>query len=114
MPMFPEDYKTRVLIHQRGETVDGVLYNVTPEQLEAIRMYTGEGVVTQAVELPLGDHEVAGHAEAHFLKRGLTWSDLPHEEREIFPNGREATLRSARETHRRWQEALHRHPGERR
>lgn len=112
--MFPPDYKTRVLVNQTGASVVGKLYNLTPEQLEAVRMYTGEGVVTQAVELPLGDHEVTGHAEAHFLKGGLMWVELREEEREIFPNGREATLQSARETHRRWQESLHRHPGERR
>ncbi len=114
LDMFAPDYKTRVLVHRVGASVDGVLYNLTQEQFEAVRMYTGEGVVTQAVELPLGDHEVTGHAEAHFLKRGLVWTGIPREERDIFPNGREATLEAAKVTHQRWQESLHRHPGERR
>lgn len=112
--MFPDGYETRVLAHKPGETVEGVLFNVSPEQLEAIHMYTSDGVVTRAVNVQLGENEPVGHAVAHFVKPALIWKELERSERGIFPNGKEATLQSARETHRRWQETLHRHPGERR
>jgi len=104
-----DDHKTRVLVPNRTTSVMARLYTgLTLEQLELVKMFTFDGVITQEGTVPIGsDHESVGEAQIHTIKEGLPYIKLSKEDQEVFPNGLEGTVTAAQETRRRFEERLH-------
>lgn len=102
-------FSTRVLVPNRTASVTARLYTgLTAEQLEIVRMFTFDGVITKEGTVSIGnDNEAVGEAKIHLIKESLPYEELTIEDREIFPNGLEGTIAAAGKTRRRFEERFH-------
>lgn len=109
-------FRTRVLVPRDHSSVTVRLYTgLTPDEFDAIRAFTYEGVITREGTTPIGNgHESVGEALMHVAREDLAWTELPSEAREEFPNGFEATVAAAELTRRRLDERHHGRGPERR
>ena len=102
----PDDFVTRVLVRNPAEYVAARIYsNVRRLEIDRINMFTLEGMATQIATIPLGDaRESVGEAFFHVKKNGVLHEELAPEDREVFPNGLEATILAAEQARIRFEE----------
>jgi hypothetical protein len=100
-------HKFRVLVPDISSEIDVACFTgLNPQEIELLREYALEGIATWGVEQQLGFPEPVGVGLIHVLKPGIPYELIDFEDRETHPNGREASIRSALETRRRFLERL--------